>query len=527
MPRRPSRAPGLVGLVLALGCGLAPSAPADTPLAPAQQYQVRGTGYATVAGSHCCGDTRFTGRFEAAYEVDSAGQARLASLRLDLDDTDVVVEDGFLGLFSTRIHVRCGNGSNPAPAAGSVADATHLAFGPGSLSLAGVASEERLADGSCADPTLVWTGTNDVATVLLHDPATGRFGLDGSFHTVVEGESSTLTLRLEGGFVNRPPQAAFALRRAGEPYPQSGCPAFWRWNGQLWELVAEANAPDGLKGDAHSFSSDPDGGWPQGDVLTEDWFLASGGGPRTFVTAGRDTGPLLFGWGPTHSLELLAGDHVGATSAAACSFRVIDTRPPAVTPPAPVVLGCSTIGGATPATAAALQAFLNGATASDASDPAPARLTPRLGSSDVTGTTLFPADGSARAVTFRFQDRWGNLGQAASNVTVRDAVPPVASAAATPAALAADLKYWWIRTTLTSSDNCGRPVAWRLLSIVSNAPAYDAGDILGAAYGSDDRGFYLFSRLAGPGVRRVYTITYEAKDAAGNAALVRTSVTVG
>ena len=70
-------------------------------------------------------------------------------------------------------------------------------------------------------------------------------------------------------------------------------------------------------------------------------------------------------------------------------------------------------------------------------------------------------------------------------------------------------------------------MTWRLLSIVSNAPGYDAGDILGASYGSDDRGFYLYSRLAAPGVRRVYTITYEARDAAGNASLVRTTVTVG
>ncbi len=528
MPRRPSRAPGLVALVLALGCSLALSAQAVTPpLAPVQQFQVRGSGFATVNGPHCCGDTRFTGRFEAAYEIDGAGQARLAALRIALDDTDVVVEDGFLGLFSTRVQVRCGNAASAAPASGFLTDPSHIKFGPGALGLAGQASEERLADGSCADPTLAWNGTNDVETLLLHDPAAGSFGLDGSFHTVVEGEPSTLTLHLEGGFVNRPPQAAFALRRAGEPYPQSGCPAVWRWNGQLWELVAEANAPDGLKGDAHSFSTDPDGGWPQGDVFTEDWFLTSGSGPRDFVTAGRDTGPLLFGWGPTHRLELLAGDHVGATSAASCSFRVIDTRPPVVAPPGAVVLGCSTVGGATPATSPALRAFLGGATASDASDPAPVQLNPRLGSSDVTETTLFPADGAARPVTFRFQDRWGNLGQASSSVNVNDTVPPVASARPAPAALAADLKYWWIR-----DDPDGQR---RLRPARDLAPALDRLERPclrrrrhpGASLRQRRPRLLSVLTPAGAGLRRVYTITYEAKDAAGNAALVEASVTVG
>ncbi len=527
-PRRPSRAPGLKAAALAVCCALSPAARAATPpLAPPQQFLVRGTGYATLSGSHCCGDTRFNGRFETAYEIDPSGAVRLASLRLDLDDVDVVVRDGFLGLFDRHVRVRCGNGASATAAGGRQADATHLKFAPGSLSVAGVASEERLADGSCADPTLTWAGVNDSETLLLHDPVAGVFGLAGTFHTTIEGEAGTLTLQLSGLFVNRPPAAALALRRTGEPYPQSGCPAFWRWNGQLWEQVAEANDPAGLKGDARSYSSDPDGGWPEGDVATEDWFLTSGSGARAFLTAGRDSGPLAFGFGPTHRLELLAGDHLGAVGSTACSFRVVDTTPPTVRPPAPLVLGCSTTGGATPSTSAALRGFLAGATAIDASDPAPASLTPRLGSADVTDATLFPADGAARVVAFRFQDRWGNLGQATANVTVKDSSPPTASATATPSFLAPDMKFWAITVTLAATDDCGRPVAWKLLSIASNAAGYDAGDILGAADGADDRAFSLFSRLAAPGVKRVYTITYEAKDAAGNAALVKTKVTVG
>lgn len=527
MSRHPFHGPGgpSVRALLLVACGAASSASAAAPLSPAQQFQVRGQGYATVSSSHCCGDTRFTGRFEASYELGAAGQVRLASLRLGLDDTDVVVSDGFLGLFSTRIHVRCAGASNPAPATGVLADPAHLKFAPGTLALSGLASEARLPDGSCADASLTFTSTNDVETTLLHDPAADRFGLDGTFHTVVEGESSTLTLHLEGTFANQPPRAALALRRTGEPYPQGGCPAFWRWNGQLWELVAEANAPAGLKGDAHSFSSDPDGSWTQGDVFAESWFQTRGSGERGLIASGRDSGPLGFEFGPVHNLELLAVDHAGAASATSCAFRVIDTRPPTVTAPAPVTLACSTVGGATAATSAPLSSFLNGALAVDASDPAPLRLTPRVGTTDVTSTYLFPADAAARAVTFRYQDRWGNLGQANANVTVRDTLPPSASVSVSPAALPADMRFWWITAMLTASDNCGRPVTWRLLSIASNAPSFDAGDISGASIGSDDRGFYLFSRRVGP--QRIYTITYEARDAAGNLAFVKAKVTVG
>lgn len=516
---------------LALGCALAAvgAAAADAPLAPARQYLVRGAGSATVAGSRCCGDTRFSGRFEAAYEVDPSGAARLTALRVALDDADVIVHDGFLGLFSARASLRCASAANAATAFGATADATHLKFPPGALTIAGVSSEERFPDGTCADPTIEFGSVNDVEVQVLHDPAADRFGLSGSFATTVSGEGFTLALQLDGRFVNRPPQASLALRRLGEPWPQGGCPAFWRWNGQLWEQVAEANTYDGLKGDVHSFSSDPDAaGWAQGDVFAERWFnTRSTTGTRVLLGQGRDVGPLTFEFGPQHRVELLAIDHAGASSAAACAFRVIDTRPPTVTPPAPVTLNCSTTGGATRGTSSALRSFLTAASASDATDPAPVALAPTLGGTAITDTTLFPADGAARSVTFPFRDRWGNTGSGSSTVTVRDTTPPTGSATASPSVLAATNKWWWIATSVTASDNCGGTVTLRLTSIASTVPAWDAADVLNASYGTADFGFYIFTRVSAPGVPRVWTITYEAKDAAGNAAFLKAKVTVG
>ncbi len=517
--------------MLALAGGLAASAAsaADAPLAPPRQYQVRGTGSASVSGARCCGDTRFTGRFEAAYEIAASGAAQLTALRVALDDADVLVHDGFLGLFSARASVRCASARSAGTGAGVLADPTHLKFAPGALHVAGVSSEERYADGSCADPTIEFSSVNDVEVQALHDPALDRFALSGSFATTIAGESFTLGLQLDGRFVNRPPQASLALRRLGEPWPQGGCPAFWRWNGQLWELVAEANTPDGLKGDVHSFSSDPDAaGWAQGDLFAERWFdTRSTTGTRVFLGQGREVGNLTFEWGPQHRVELLAIDHAGASSAASCAFRVIDTRPPTITPPAPITLNCSTSGGVTRATSAPLQSFLAAAVATDATDPSPVALPPTLGGVAITDTTLFPADGAARTVSFPFRDRWFNSASATSSVTVRDTTPPVGSATATPAALAATNKWWWITTSVPASDNCGGAVSLRLISIVSTVPSWDAADVLSASFGTADFGFYIFTRVATPGVPRVWTITYEAKDAAGNVAYLKAKVTVG
>ncbi len=524
VPLAPKQAAGLA-LLGALSVASAHAA----PLAPARQYLVRGLGTATVTGARCCGDTRFTGHFEAAYAVTAAGGVQLTALRMAFDDADVLVHDGFLGLFSARASLRCGAASNASVGNGSLADPTHLKFAPGALALGGVSSEERYADGSCADPTIEFAGTNDVEVQALHDPAGDRFALSGTFASVLAGETFALGLQLDGRFVNRPPQASLALRRLGEPWPQGGCPAFWRWNGQLWELVAEANTFDGLKGDVHSFSSDPDvAGWAQGDVFAERFFdTRSSTGVRTFLGQGRDVGGLTFEWGPQHSVELLAIDHAGASSAASCTFRVIDTRPPTITTPAPIVLACSTTGGATRASSAALNTFLNAARATDATDPAPLALPPTLGGVAIAGTTLFPADGVARTVSFPFRDRWSNTASATSTVTVRDSVPPTGSATPTPAILAATNKWWWITTSVLASDACGGAVTLRLLSVSSSVPAWDAADVLNASYGTADFGIYIFTRVATPGVPRVWTITYEAKDAAGNVAHLKAKVTVG
>jgi hypothetical protein len=64
-----------------------------------------------------------------------------------------------------------------------------------------------------------------------------------------------------------------------------------------------------------------------------------------------------------------------------------------------------------------LAAFLAGGSAIDLVDPAPTRLTPLASGANIDGNTLFPLN-SSTAVQFRFVDASGNMGTAASTVSV-------------------------------------------------------------------------------------------------------------
>ncbi len=515
--------PGFAPLLCVAAIAAGPAA-AVTPLDPPQQFLVQGTGALRVSGPHCCGATRLTGRFDARYQITSSGAVTLAGLSLQLDDADVVVEDGFLGLFNQRIQLRCGNAATRDAGLGVRASATSLKFAPGALTLDGLASEGRAADGACVAPTLELAAANNSEVLVTHDPTANRFALSTTFHTTLADGGYDLLLDLVGRFTNRPPRAVLDILTPQNP--QGGCPAFSRWNGQLWERVAEANDPNGLKGTLHSASYDPDGGWAHGDVTLETWHVAKDADPRGRIGRGTFLGPLTFPWGPVYQVELLASDHGGASAAAACTFRVIDTRPPTIVVPAPLVTACTTAGGATRATSTPLATFLAAARATDLADPAPVALAPQMAGLDVAATTLFPADNVARAVSFRFRDRAGNVGSASAPVTISDSLKPNVALTLIPGALPATSRWYRIDANLTASDNCGGAVTLRLVKVSSNAPSLDATDIVDANLGTDDRIFYLFARRASVSLARVYTAVYEGRDLAGNVRQVAAQVVV-
>ncbi len=517
------RSPHLASAVVSMSAVLAGAAAAGPPLDPPRQYVVQGDGVLTVSGPRCCGDARLNAAFRAVFQVESSGRATLAGLDVDVADVELSFP-GFLGLFIHTVPMRCASLALAWPAEGWSDGAGGLTFAPGKLALRGQSSQVRHADGACDAAELMLQGVNDTTVVLGHDPWLDRFTLNAAFPATLDGETHTLTLQAEGRYANRPPYAWLDVLMPSSP--QGGCPAYWRAEGQAWELVAEANHPSGLVGELLAGTWDPDAAWSEGGAAAVRFFHTRDTGEAKLIGDQRQVGPLAFEFGPRHRLELLVTDGDGASAAAECSFRVVDTLAPEVSPPPPVTIGCTQDGGATAASSPELALFLEGGSAFDAVDPTPARLAPQSAGADIEASTLFPL-GAPQAVVFRFRDAWGNEGAAESSLSVIDAAPPVATLSVAPAWLAAGYEFWWIGATLAATDACGGPLSVALESITSNAPEFDAEDVLDASWGSDDRGFFLFTRPAGPSEPRVYKVTYRVSDARGNVTRVAAQIQVG
>jgi FG-GAP-like repeat len=130
------------------------------------------------------------------------------------------------------------------------------------------------------------------------------------------------------------------------------------------------------------------------------------------------------------------------------------------------------------------------------------------------------------AVTLKISDRAGESDTAGVTVTVRDTLAPTLSIQASPSTL-------WppnhgmvpVHLVLTASDRCTPAPGVMLVSATSSEPDDAAGnddgattgDIQGADLGTADSDLLLRSERNGKGPGRVYTLTYRATDAAGNA----------
>src|SRR5262249_49421375 len=86
----------------------------------------------------------------------------------------------------------------------------------------------------------------------------------------------------------------------------------------------------------------------------------------------------------------------------------VDQTAPVVTPPSSVSVTPTEAGGTRGSASPALAAFLEGGSAEDNLDPAPARLPPQVGGVNVDASTLFPLGNTT--VVFRFRDAAGNVG---------------------------------------------------------------------------------------------------------------------
>ena len=134
--------------------------------------------------------------------------------------------------------------------------------------------------------------------------------------------------------------------------------------------------------------------------------------------------------------------------------------------------------------------------------------------------------------TLTATDPGGLSSQATTRVTVTDTVSPTLSVSLSPNSLwPPNHKLVKITATIQASDACcGKPTV-QLVSITSSDEnsSNDIQAVAGGAvaFGTDVRCFLLRAERANSGVPRVYTVTYRAKDASGNATLASAQVWVG
>jgi hypothetical protein len=138
----------------------------------------------------------------------------------------------------------------------------------------------------------------------------------------------------------------------------------------------------------------------------------------------------------------------------------------------------------------------------------------------------------AHTFTLTVTDPAGLTSTAATHVTVRDTVAPTLSVSLSPNALwPPNHKLVQITATLQTSDVCDARPTIQLVSITSS-DSNVSNDIQAVGggpvpFGTDVRSFLLRAERSNSGTRRIYTVTYMAKDASGNATLATAQVRVG
>lgn len=139
----------------------------------------------------------------------------------------------------------------------------------------------------------------------------------------------------------------------------------------------------------------------------------------------------------------------------------------------------------------------------------------------------------ATSVTLSVTDDKGASDSCSAMVTVVDVEAPSIDVAVSPEVLwPANHKMVPITATVTTADVCDANPAVSLVSITASegdnvlGDGNTSDDIQGADFGTDDRAFSLRAERSGKGTGRIYTITYSATDASGNAASASAAVTV-
>jgi len=132
-------------------------------------------------------------------------------------------------------------------------------------------------------------------------------------------------------------------------------------------------------------------------------------------------------------------------------------------------------------------------------------------------------------LTLNATDNSGNTGTDTVNVTVVDTTPPELTVSLSPDSLwPPNHKYVQVEATVTAEDAGDPAPTITLVSVTSNEPDNGQGDgnTVNDIVIIDCYNFEFRAERSGGGVGRVYTITYQATDAAGNSIQASATVTV-
>ena len=214
----------------------------------------------------------------------------------------------------------------------------------------------------------------------------------------------------------------------------------------------------------------------------------------------------------TTTVNASAKDAAGNTASGSFTVTVRDTTPPVLSLPSAGTIEATGPGGAAVTFSGSASDLVSGA----------------------VGVTFSPASGSTfplgtTTVTATARDAAGNTASGSFTVTVRDTTAPViTSLNASPAVLWPPNHQMVSVKVSGQADEAVSAVTGRILSVTSNEPdnglgdGDTAGDIV--ITGSDT--VNLRAERAAKGNGRIYTILFEARDAAGNASTKTVTVTV-
>jgi len=212
----------------------------------------------------------------------------------------------------------------------------------------------------------------------------------------------------------------------------------------------------------------------------------------------------------TTTVTATARDAAGNAATATFTVTVVDTIAPVISVPANLVLEATSASGAI-ATFAASATDATGATIT---------YSKASGSTFALGTTT---------VTVTAKDAVGNQSTATFSVTVRDTIAPAISSVSTnaPTLWPPNHKMVAVTVSAAATDAVG-PISYRIASVTSSEPDNGLGDgdtpndidVTGAMTVN------LRAERSGTGNGRTYTITVEAKDAAGNKSTSTVAVVV-